>query len=209
MNQNNKINDLKQEIENLLKACNISNINYKIPQGKSIDYYDAIVHIDSIKNINKGWKIEMNERGKNNIEKFKNEKIVKIGVIGEANKSKTFLLSKLSRIALPYGTKTEGISIKYPLIESFRSRKIVLLDTAPIDSPILLPKENFDENKKNEELKDEYTEKKMTELFIQNYIAYNADIVIVVIGDLTVSGQKLLFKITKDYKRIKRVVFYI
>ena len=32
----------------------------------------------------------------------------------------------------------------------------------------------------------------MTELFIQNYIAYNADIVIVVVGDLTVSGQKLL-----------------
>ena len=164
VNQNNynKINDLKQEIENLLKVSNISNINYKIPQGKSIDYYDAIVHIDTIKNINKGWKIEMNERGKNNIEKFKNEKIVKIGVIGEANKGKTFLLSKLSKMTLPYGTKTEGISIKYPLIESFRSRKIVLLDTAPIDSPILSPKENFDENKKNEELKDEYTEKKMT-----------------------------------------------
>ena len=104
----------------------------------------------------------MNERGKNNIEKFKNEKIVKIGVIGEANKGKTFLLSKLSKMTLPYGTKTEGISIKYPLIESFRSRKIVLLDTAPIDSPILSPKENFEENKKNEELKDEYTEKKMT-----------------------------------------------
>ena len=204
MNQNNKINDLKQEIENLLKVSNISNINYQIPQGKSIDYYDAIVHIDSIKNINKGWKIEMNERGKNNIEKFKNEKIVKIGVIGEANKGKTFLLSKLSKMTLPYGTKPEGINIKYPLKESFRSRKIVLLDTAPIDSPILSPKENFDEKKKNEEIKDEYTEKKMTELFIQNYIAYNADIVIVVIGDLTVSGKKLLFKITKDYKRIKR-----
>ena len=204
VNQNNKINDLKKEIENLLKVSNISNINYQIPQGKSIDYYDAIVHIDSIKNINKGWKIEMNERGKNNIEKFKNEKIVKIGVIGQANKGKTFLLSKLSKMTLPYGTKTKGISIKYPLIESFLSRKIVLLDTAPIDSPILSPKENFDENKKNEELKDEYTEKKMTELFIQNYIAYNADIVIVVIGDLTASGKKLLFKITKDYKRIKR-----
>ena len=204
MNQNNKINDLKKEIENLLKVSNISNINYQIPQGKSIDYYDAIVHIDSIKNINKGWKIEMNERGKNNIEKFKNEKIVKIGVIGEANKGKTFLLSKLSKMTLPYGTKPEGINIKYPLKESFRSRKIVLLDTAPIDSPILSPKENFDENKKNEELKDEYTEKKMTELFIQNYIAYNADIVIVVIGDLTVSGKKLLLKIKKEYKRIKR-----
>ena len=204
MNQNNKINDLKKEIENLLKVSNISNINYQIPQGKSIDYYDAIVHIDTIKNINKGWKIEMNERGKNNIEKFKNEKIVKIGVIGEANKGKTFLLSKLSKMTLPYGTKPEGINIKYPLKESFRSRKIVLLDTAPIDSPILSPKENFDENKKNEELKDEYTEKKMTELFIQNYIAYNADIVIVVIGDLTVSGKKLLLKIKKEYKRIKR-----
>ena len=71
------------------------------------DYYNAIFLIDLIKNINKGWKLEMNEKGKNNIEKLKNEIILKLGVIEEANKSKTFLFSKLSRMALPYGTKTE------------------------------------------------------------------------------------------------------
>ncbi len=35
---------------------------------------------------------------------FKNEKVIKIGVIGNSNKGKSFILSKISKINLPSGT---------------------------------------------------------------------------------------------------------
>ena len=108
--------------------------------GKQIDYYDVIVHIDSIKEINKGWKIEMSERGKKNYEYFKNENVLKLGVIGNANKGKSFLLSKISKINLSSGMsiKTEGLSIKYPDLNIFKNRKIVLLDSAGLETPVLI-----------------------------------------------------------------------
>ena len=110
--------------------CNHSNNNY-LKEGKKslvsgkletcvnpnfIDFYDVIVHIDSIKDINKGWKIEMNQKGKQNYQNHKSEKVIKIGVIGNANTGKSFILSKLSKRELPFGMsiKTEGLSIKYP-----------------------------------------------------------------------------------------------
>ena len=81
-----------------------------------VEFYDIIVHIDSIKEINKGWKIEMNQNGEQNYQKFKNEKVIKIGVICNANKGKSFILAKISKMELPSGMsiKTEGLSIKYP-----------------------------------------------------------------------------------------------
>ena len=81
-----------------------------------MDYYDVIININSIKNIIKGWEIKMSENGKKNYDNFKKEKVLKIGVIGNSNKGKSFLLSKISKMDLPSGTsiRTEGQSIKYP-----------------------------------------------------------------------------------------------
>ena len=36
------------------------------------DFYDIIIDIQSVKDINKGWEIKMNERGKNYKKKKKN-----------------------------------------------------------------------------------------------------------------------------------------
>ena len=55
--------------------------------------------------------------------------------------------------------KLKGISIKCPAIESYRSRKIVLLETFSIDFPVLSSKEYFDEHDRNEEFIDKYREK--------------------------------------------------
>ena len=43
----------------------------------------------------------------------------------------------------------------------------------------------------------------MTELFLQNYIIHNSDILIIVVGILTYSEQKLLNRIKKEMKRLK------
>ena len=66
---------LHKKIESLQNRVMLNQPN--IPK----DFYDVVVHIDSIKGIKKGWKIDMTEIGKKNYDEFKNEKTIKIGVI--------------------------------------------------------------------------------------------------------------------------------
>ena len=196
-----------------------------------IMFYDAIVEIKSIKDIMKGWEIKFSERITKNYEKFIKEKVLKIGVIGNSNKGKSFILSKISKINLPSGTsiKTEGLSVKYPDIEIYKDRIIALLDSAGLETPVLKDedqnkfeatnlgeqegkkddnkeKDENDKNDKNENkdlFKEKSREKIITELFLQNYIIHNSDILIIVVGILTYSEQKLLNRIKREMKRLK------
>ena len=191
----------------------IENKNYELSEelknfNKNFeDFYDIIINIKSIKDINKGWEIKSNERGKKQYFEKKNEPILKIGVIGNADKGKSFLLSKISKIDLLSGTSisTEGLSIKYPELEKYENRKIALLDSAGLETPVL--KETDDENKNPNEkellFKEKSREKLITELFLQNYIIYNSDILLIVVGKFTYSEQKLLNKIKTEIHRAK------
>ena len=184
--------DINTSITNYIN--NDKENNELFNKKKSYDFYDIIINIKSIKDINKGWEIKMNERGENNYKLYKNKEIIKIGVIGNANKGKSFILSKLSKINLPSGTsiRTEGLSIKYPELKDFKNRKIVLLDSIGLETPILR-ENNVLINK--EYFKEKSRENLMTELFLQNFIIYNSDILILVVDILTYSEQKLLNRI--------------
>ena len=105
----------------------------------SKDFYDVIVSINSIKDIINGWNIILSERFKNEQQNLLKKKAVKIGIIGNSNKGKSFILSQLSKIHLPSGTsiKTEGLSIKYPDLTEYKDRNIVLLDSAGLENPVL------------------------------------------------------------------------
>ena len=173
-----------------------------------VDFYDVIIDIKSIKDINKGWEIKMNKKGEKRFNEFKDKKALIIGIIGNSNKGKSFLLSKISKIDLPSGTsiRTEGLSIKYPELEKYVNRKIILLDTAGLETPLLLDKNYYDLNEENtndfnELLKEKAREKIMTELFLQNFIIYNSDILITVVGILTYAEQKLLNRIKTELQR--------
>ena len=222
-------------------------INGPTREMDAIQFYDVIVSIQSIKDINKGWNVRFSERFERDYKNFVNEKILKIGVIGNSNKGKSFILSKLSKIELPSGTsiKTEGLSIKYPDCKIYKNRKIVLLDSAGLETPvirgdneysimnnikieknekinkkenIMIIKENENKNEiahiqngntdkreqsENELFKEKSREKILTELFLQNYIIHNSDILIVVVGLLTYSEQKILNRIKTELKRAK------
>ena len=218
------------------------------------NFYDIIIDIKSVKDIEKGWLIKMTEKGEHNFREFKDKDLIRIGVIGNSNKGKSFLLSRISKIKLPSGTsiKTEGLSIKYPEIAEFKNRKIALLDSAGVETPVLNEDngqdsdddEDKDEEKnqklkdKNEELnnnneetlkeekaengrnandssyknlqkvdkeifKEKSREKLITELFLQNYIINNSDILLLVVGILTYSEQKLLNRIKIDIQKLK------
>ena len=116
---------LKEEIKRLNSQI-INTSNKIIPT----DFYDIIIYIQSIKDINKGWKVEFNPRAIAKYEEFTKDKVVKIGIIGNSNKGKSFILSKLSKFNLPSGTsiKTQGLSIKFPELEKYPNKKIALLD---------------------------------------------------------------------------------
>ena len=184
------------------------------------DFYDIIVPIQSIKDISKGWEIKLSDRFKNNYQKLINEEALRIGIIGNSNKGKSFFLSKLSKMDLPSGSsiKTEGLSIKYPDLKEYPNRRIVLLDSAGLETPVLLnndlnfgkfPNGNSKQNMDNEEkmlsdyFKNKSREKIVTELFLQDYIIYNSDILIIVVGILTYSEQKTLNKIKAKLKKEK------
>ena len=218
------------------------NVTFVQKQGKNIDpanFYDVIVSINSILDISKGgWNIKLSERFQKEYKNMIKDKTLKIGIIGNSNKGKSFILSKLSKIDLPAGTsiKTEGLSIKYPDLKIYKDRRITLLDSAGLETPVLkenLEKENNNldklqqdekENKlikdenlnmensnigqqtkdesenENETFKEKSREKIITESFLQNYIIHNSDILLVVVGILTYSEQKLLNKIRTKLK---------
>ena len=165
----------------------------------------------------------MDENGEKRFKKHKDNKALIIGVIGNSNKGKSFLLSKISKIDLPSGTniRTEGLSIKYPELEKYKNRKIVLLDSAGLETPLLLEKNERKEilnqslskftNDMNEKLKEKAREKIMTEMFLQNFIMYNSDIIIVVVGILTYTEQKLLNRIKEEISKnkLKKALYII
>ena len=144
-----KLNNQSKKIDSLEKVDEWERTKENIE-----NFYDIIVDIDSVLKIKKGWKIEMTPRGKKKYEEFKKEDLLRIGVVGNQNKGKTFILSKLSKINLPSGTSisTKGISVKYPELEDNELRKYILLDSAGLESPIKkddlsnLNKSNDEEN---------------------------------------------------------------
>ena len=176
------------------------------------DFYDLIINIKSIKEINNGWDIKMKEKGKLRFEEYKNKDALIIGIVGNSNKGKSFILSKISKINLPNGTniKTEGLSIKYPELEKYKNRKIVLLDSEGFEAPFLIEKnEIIDKN--DIMLKEQAREKMITEYFLQDFILNNSDILIAVVGLLTFQEQKFLNKIKSEISKlkIKKTLFII
>ena len=214
--QKNEIQKLKNGVnpkDDLIKINPLNNQligNKYVANTKFEDFYDVIIDIKSVKDINKGWDIKMSPKGLQKYKEFKGEKILKIGVIGNSNKGKSFLLSKISKINLPSGTsiRTEGLSIKYPELENFVGRKIALLDSAGLETPVLKYQDYGDlktiyKFNEKEIFKEKSREKLITELFLQNYIINNSDILIIVVGILTYSEQKLLNRISNEFKKAK------
>ena len=139
-------NELTKENEKLRKA---GELKYHInPEFEK--FYDIVIDIKSIKKVNTdGWKVKFTENGLNKYKEYKDKDLITIGVIGNNNKGKSFLLSKISKIELLTGTsiQTEGLSVKYPELKGYKGRQIILLDSAGLETPVL--KSNNDNNNNN------------------------------------------------------------
>ena len=208
--------------------------------------YDIIININSFqKLIKEGWSVKYNNKGKDTYLKKKNENTIVVGVIGNGNKGKSFLLEKLLEGKIPKGfnVKTEGLSLKYG---TAIDHNVAILDSAGQETPLLKKDEkkgednkineeesnhepqrengdnNLNDNKKKinnnvnniqkdnnekvseESKKDEETEfelysrdKLITEYFLQKFIIWKSDVLILVVGNITLTEQKLLQRVTK------------
>ena len=89
---------------------------------------DVVVDANSIENIKKGWGVEYTDEGKKRYDSKKDEKSCVFGVVGNKNKGKSILLTKLAGMNLPSGHSitTKGLSVKYP---EDKYKNIILLDT--------------------------------------------------------------------------------
>ena len=88
-----------------------------------------------------------------------------------------------------------------------------MLDSEGLESPLLLDKNEKEDilnqssskltNEMNKKLKEKAREKIITEMFLQNFIMYNSDIIIIVVGILTYTEQKLLNRIKEEISKTK------
>jgi hypothetical protein len=199
-------NKLKEETKNLSNENEImkrmtETINpiYHDLRHKLENFYDIIIDVDSLRHMIKGWKVKFTPEGKKNYDIMKDEAVLIIGVVGNRNRGKSFVLSKLSNVNLPEGTsiKTEGISIKYPRMNENKKAKYILMDSAGFENALLETDEftndsNIPKDDAQKMLKVIARDKTLTEFFIQNFIIQKSNILIVVIGILNYPEQKLL-----------------
>ena len=248
----NKIDELENKIYKLQKYDEINIQN----RFKYENFYDIIIDINSVRKVStNGWKVIFNENGLNKYNKYKDQDLIIIGVIGNNNKGKSFLLSKISKIKLLTGAsiETKGLSVKYPELKGYKGRQIILLDSAGLETPVFktekeekeeikidennefnIIKEDDKEQENNEELinnkneneeiekeeenkikknkidkeiedikefRENSSDKIITELFLENFIIKVSDILLIVVGKLTYSEQKLINKIKVESKK--------
>lgn len=204
LEKNKVLNDKNQKLE--IQTESFSG-KYHDVRNKLENFYDIIVDIDSLRHMIKGWKVKFTEIGKKNYDIMKDKEVLIVGVVGNRNRGKSFVLSKLSNVNLPDGTsiKTEGISIKYPEMEEGKDAKYILMDSAGFENALLENDEFTNDPSLPREdalkmLKLIASDKTLTEYFIQNFIIQKSNILLVVVGILNYPEQKLLNRIKTENK---------
>ena len=183
--------------------------------------YDSVVTVTTFYDLIKGngWKTvtDLDKLATNT------KKSCTVSIIGNFNRGKTFILSYLSNRLLPtgYNVHTEGISCIYP---QEKDEPISYLDSAGFEVPISR-KQNKEEEKKydisSQKEKKEFDgkesdyildkpiiDKQFTDIFMQRFLVETSDVILIVVGQLTFSDQKLINRILVEFehRKDKRIV---
>ena len=195
-------------------------LNSNINKNNENDFYDIIIEINSLMKIMNGWKIKITKYGDkfNLLENLKYKNLCVIGVLGNINCGKSFLISKLTNTNISTGNiiENDGLCIKFLNKNEFTdiNSEYIILDAKGANQPIL---ENVNKSK----------DIIATNIFLQNYILLYSNIILLVIDYLSISEQIFINKIKnninlsndkkiliiihnlKNYKKIKDVKKYI
>ena len=184
------------------------------------DFYDLVIKIDSFRNLKKkeqgdyGWDILSSKDF--DYDTRTKEELVRIGVVGNGNRGKSFILSKLTNFKVPSGfsIKTEGISLKYPDMKTKDGKGMVIIDSAGFETPLLESFDckldslsNLDAKEAKSKINDLAKDRAILEVFIQKYVLAYSDIIIAVVGQLTYSEQQLLLRMKRE--NTKKKIFIV
>ena len=184
-------------------------------KNKPFKILDNEIKIDYIKDKEEPKKEESNFnllKINDEIDNDKNDKTV-IGILGLGNVGKSYLLSVFTGEELPTGDSihTKGISVK-------KTKNLILLDSEGIEAPLtktniaddLYPKEkllNININESDSLIETIARDKKAVESFIQDFIIEKSDILVIVVGQLTLTEQKLINRIVNSVN--KKIIYVI
>ena len=228
--ENELLKKEKKELNERILKYQSSGTKEKFMNTEAHKFYDVIIDITSINSLeNEGWAIKYNEENKATYDKIVGDETMKIGVLGLNNVGKSYLLSKLVNIEIPtgYSIETKGISIKYSKPKGDDDEEIegiCILDSAGFETPLL--RENEENKKEVDKLQESINnikqyksndvenaikydrveddlarDKAQTERFIEQLIISLSDMLILVIGKLTRTEQRLINRIKNMAKR--------
>ena len=212
-------NNLKEKVEKFTDEIDIKDkilkneYNEEFVGKKLEEFYDIVINIKSIYSLAtpEGWPIKWNANRKEIQNLIKNKELLKIGILGNGNIGKSFLLSRLLGDCIPsgYSVITEGLSIKFNYDKGY-----TILDSAGLQTPLVIGDNINDKtddlNLKRNHLRESlneivvkdyenlYKDKTQTENFIQNLILYLSDMLLIVVGKITFNEQRLINKIKKE-----------
>ena len=159
--------------------------------------YNMVIKIDSMEQLTKeGWKIIKNKSTEKN--DYINRRVSIVSVLGNKNTGKSFILHLLTGKIIPngYTVTTEGLSFIIPDNEENRDDNYILIDTAGTESPLLI---DNPENYANIDLDKMAKDRQITDFFLQKFILEKSDIFLCVVDSLTLTDQKFINRIIKNY----------
>ena len=162
------------------------------------DFYDLVLDFNSFEQLKKdGWNANFTKMGKKKYDKCinENEHNIVIGVCGNKNRGKSYLLGRIMEMEEyknPHGflVTTSGISCIFPRLDN-TDNTFITLDTAGKDNP-LLQNAFFDEKDKNELIRNIARDQKVTEIAINDFIIQESDVLITVLEQLSFNEQEML-----------------
>jgi hypothetical protein len=194
-----KIQKLKEEIPNLERSEKIFLGKEKAEAIEPEKVYDKIINFESINELFDFNKLTGGWTSPNYEEEMGMGRLV-FGILGNFNRGKTFFISRLCGVNLPSGfsVHTKGLSVK------FLGETIALLDSAGYETPLKIYEkggglDNDTLKKQNEQIQNIMIDRTHTELFTQRFIADSSDDLILVMGKLCFSEQKLKNNLDKLY----------
>jgi len=178
---------------------------------KKESLYNMIIKIDSMEQLkNEGWKIinNIDNESKVNNADYKEKKLSIISVLGNKNSGKSFILHLLTEKIVPngYTVTTEGLSFIIPDEKVNKGDNYILIDTAGTESPLLVEeKKNLSLETKDKIAKD----RQITDYFLQKFILEKSDIFLCIVDNLTLTNQKFINRIIKNYGNKNKTIFII
>ena len=188
-------------------------------------FYDIVFDINSLENLKQnGWKIEATEKGYQKYLKKKDKSCTLVSLLGNKNTGKTFILSKINNLEIPYGFNitTKGLSF---IISDKDENNIIFLDTAGFEIPLCEDYEFFkfytnnekylnlsEEEKKSVSIKDYMNEdeyftqiqkftrdKQITNEFIKKFVLYSSNVNIYIVNsELDLEDQNFYKNFLED-----------